>query len=97
MKYENHKLHDVCYMSKATDRTTKMVTVLNSVLKRRLRILTNKHHYKTEITFNWSNVMSCTLHGLKADKVQFMNISQHKRFVFVNWTVWRYDYIIAME
>ena len=67
-----------------------------SVLKRRSRILTNKYHYKTEITFNWSNVMSFTLHGSKADIVHLMNVSQYKRFAFVNWTMWRNDYIIAM-
>ena len=72
------------------------MTVVNSVLKGRLRILTNKYHYKTEITFNWSNVMSCTLHGLKADIVQLMNMSQQKSFAFVNSTMWRNDYIIAM-
>ena len=83
-------------MSKVTNRTTKRVTVFNSVMKRILRILTNKYHYKTEITINWSNVMSCTLHGLKADIVQLINKSQHKRFAFVNWTMWRNDYIIAM-
>ena len=73
-----------------------MVTVVNSVFKRRLRILTNKYHYSLEITFNWNNVMSCTLHGSKADIVHLMNMSQHKRFAFVNWTMWRNDYIIAM-
>ena len=36
-------------MSKVTNRTTKRITVVNSVLKGRLRILTNKYHYKTEI------------------------------------------------
>ena len=56
-----------------------------------------KYHYKTEITVNWSNVMSCTLHRLKANIVHLMNMSQHKRFAFVNWTIWRYDYIIAMR
>ena len=78
------------------NRTTKEVTVVNSVLKRRLKIFTNKYHYITEITLNWSNVMSCTLHGLKADIMHLMNMSQHKRFAFVNWTMWRNDYIIAM-
>ena len=67
-----------------------------SVLKRRSRILTNKYHYKTEITFDWSNVMSFILHGSKADIVHLMNVSQYKRFAFVNWTMWRNDYIIAM-
>ena len=83
-------------MSKVTNRTTKRMTVVNSVLKGRLRILTNKYHYKTEITFNWSNVMSCTLHGLKADIVHLMNMSKNKSFAFVNSTMWRNDYIIAM-
>ena len=40
--------------------------------------------------------MSCTLHRLKADIVYLMNMSQHKRFAFVNWTIWHYDHIIAM-
>ena len=40
--------------------------------------------------------MSCTLHGLKADIVQLMNMSQQKSFAFVNSTMWRNDYIIAM-
>ena len=71
-------------MSNVTNRTTKRMTVVNSVLKGRLRILTNKYHYKTEITLNWSNVMSFTLHGLKADIVHLMDMSQHKRFAFVN-------------
>ena len=83
-------------MSKVTNRTTKRMAVVNSVLKGRLRILTNKYHYKTEITFNWSNVMSCTLHRLKADIVHLMNMSQHKSFAFVNSTMRRNDYIIAM-
>ena len=48
MKYENHRLHYVCLISKVSNGTTKMVTV-NLVLKRRLRILTNKYHYRTEI------------------------------------------------
>ena len=65
-------------------------------IKRRLKSFTNKYHYITEITLNWSNVMSCTLHGLKADIMHLMNMSQHKRFAFVNWTMWRNDYIIAM-
>ena len=60
-----------------------------------LRILTKKYHYKTKITFNWSNVMSCTLHGLKANIVHLMNMSQHKRFACVNWEMWRNDYIIS--
>ena len=76
--------------------TTNKVTAVNSVLERRLRILTNKYHYRTEITFNWSYVLSCTLQGLKADIVHFMNMSQHKRFAFMNWTMWRNDYIITM-
>ena len=37
-----------------------------------------------------------TLHGLKADIVHLMNMSQHERLAFVNWTMWRNDYIIAM-
>ena len=60
-------------------------------------ILTNKYHYKTKITFNWDNVMGCTLQGLKADIVHLMNMSQQKRFAFVNWTMWRNDYIISIE
>ena len=83
-------------MDKVTNQTTKRVTVADLVLKRRLTILTNKYHYKTKITYNWSNVMGSTLHGLKADIVHLMNMSQHKRFAFVNWTMWRNDYIIAM-
>ena len=83
-------------MSKVANRTTKRVTVVNSVLKRISRNLTNKYHFKTEITFNWTNVMSCTFHGSKADIMHLMNMSQHKRFAFVNWTMWRNDYIIAM-
>ena len=83
-------------MDKVTNQTTKRVTVADLVLKRRLRILTNKYHSKTKITYNWSNVMGCTLHGLKADIVHLMNMSQHKRFAFINWTMWRNDYIMAM-
>ena len=40
--------------------------------------------------------MSYTLHGLKADIVHLMNMSKHKNFAFVNSTMWRNDYIIAM-
>ena len=40
--------------------------------------------------------MGCTLHGLKADIVHLMNMSQHKRFAFINWRMWRNDYIMAM-
>ena len=40
--------------------------------------------------------MSCTLHRLKANIVHLMNMSQHKRFAFVNWTMWHNDYIIGM-
>ena len=59
--YENRKLHDVCYIVKVTNGLTKRVTVANLVLKRTLRIRTNKYHYKTKITFDWSNVIGCTL------------------------------------
>ena len=40
--------------------------------------------------------MSCTLHGLKANIVHLMNMSQHKRFAFVNWEMRRNDYIISI-
>ena len=56
------------------------------------------------LTFNihWSKLtksdfLSCTLHGLKADKEYFVNMSQHNFFPIVNLIIWRKDYIVDLR
>ena len=58
--------------------------------------------YSLHVNIHWrkltkSDFLSYTLHGLKADKVYFVNMFHHNLFPTVNLVIWRNDYIIDLR